>query len=226
MEHPRRWERAELAALAGLLLAAWSLSACEAPGTPDEPAAAEAADAPSAAPRPEPTAEELDEARALAGRFMGELASALQTAIRERGAPAAIDVCATEAPGIATQLSQREGWAVGRTSLRARNPRNAPSVRERAVLMRFEARHAAGEPAASLEHAEVLGDGDATYVHFMRAIPTGALCLTCHGSEVTSDVLDAIRARYPADAATGYAAGDLRGAFTFVKPRGEGASGG
>jgi hypothetical protein len=33
-------------------------------------------------------------------------------------------------------------------------------------------------------------------------------------------VKDAIRASYPADAATGFDQGELRGAFTFVKPLG------
>jgi hypothetical protein len=35
----------------------------------------------------------------------------------------------------------------------------------------------------------------------------------CHGSDVPEAVAEAIAKRYPQDRATGYSAGDLRGAF-------------
>jgi len=160
----------------------------------------------------------VEEARSLAKRFMERLEAELQAALEEGGPAAAIGVCRSEAPGIAGELSRQADWAVGRTSLRVRNPRNAPSVRERAVLMRFQLRAEAGEDLAGMEHAAIVDDGGARYLHYMKAIPTAGLCLTCHGSSVAPDVMEAVRASYPADAATGFELGELRGAFTFVKP--------
>ncbi len=184
----------KLALLAASLLAATSASAAEPP-----PAM-------------------VDEARALAKTFMSELKEALISAISEEGAPLAIGVCGAKAPGIATRLSTRSGWVVGRTALRVRNPRNAPSPEERAVLIRFLERARAGEDLGKMEYAAIVDHGGQKYLHYMKAIPTGKVCLTCHGTDIDPEVRKAIHARYPADAATGFALGDLRGAFTFVKP--------
>ena len=51
----------------------------------------------------------------------------------------------------------------------------------------------------------------------MKAIPTAAVCLKCHGTELTADVVDALNNAYPEDKATGYQEGDIRGAFVVVK---------
>ena len=51
----------------------------------------------------------------------------------------------------------------------------------------------------------------------MKAIPTGEVCLKCHGSNVAPDVKAAIGELYPEDQATGFKAGELRGAFSVSK---------
>jgi hypothetical protein len=53
---------------------------------------------------------------------------------------------------------------------------------------------------------------------YMKAIPTGELCLTCHGGSIDPDLAARIRAGYPKDQATGFKLGELRGAFTLSKP--------
>jgi hypothetical protein len=52
----------------------------------------------------------------------------------------------------------------------------------------------------------------------MKAIPTGEICLACHGESISPDVATAIREAYPQDQATGFSLGDIRGAFTLSKP--------
>ncbi|MCA1791466.1 MAG: DUF3365 domain-containing protein, partial [Thioalkalivibrio sp.] len=42
-------------------------------------------------------------------------------------------------------------------------------------------------------------------------------CLTCHGSDVGGDIKHALERLYPDDQATGYAEGDVRGAFTIIQ---------
>ncbi len=177
--------------------------------------AAAAAGAPRAAEVPEAL---VQEARGLARTFFTRLKGELQKAIAEKGPAGAIGVCGEAAPGIGTRVSQESGWAVGRTALRVRNPRNAPSPRERAVLIRFREAIRAGADPKTLEWAAVVEEGGQRYFHYMKAIPTGQICLTCHGKDIDPEVRRAILARYPADAATGFEAGELRGAFTFVKP--------
>lgn len=163
----------------------------------------------------------VEEARGLTQQFASSLKMELKAAIEAGGPSNAVPVCREEAPGIAGQLSQQSGWALGRTALRVRNPRNAPSVSERAVLMAFQARLAAGEPAKQIEHVAEVEEGGQRFLHYMKAIPMAEVCTVCHGAEMGEGLQATIRASYPADAATGFELGDLRGAFTFVRPLSE-----
>nr|WP_296748987.1 DUF3365 domain-containing protein [Thioalkalivibrio sp.] len=165
--------------------------------------------------------DELDErvaaSQAAVQEFASTLQGALMSAMQEGGPLKAIEVCQQRAPEIASDISSETGWSVGRTSLKLRNPDNAPDEWERAVLKDFDAQHAAGVPAAELSRHEVVQDGDDTVFRFMRAIPTGGACLTCHGSELGGDIKHALERLYPEDQATGYSAGDVRGAFTIIQ---------
>lgn len=155
----------------------------------------------------------LQESRELTRQFQQRLKTELEAAIAQAGPVGAIGVCREKAPGIAAELSAASGASVSRTALRVRNPANAPQPWQREAMERFEQRMAAGEPAEKLELFETPAGQGARY---MKAIPTGPLCLTCHGSHLAADVQSALREMYPQDAATGFAAGDLRGAFSVV----------
>ena len=50
----------------------------------------------------------------------------------------------------------------------------------------------------------------------MKAIPTGEVCLTCHGSNIKASLQIRINELYPDDKAYGFKIGDIRGAF-FVQ---------
>lgn len=207
----------------GALMFALALSATPGAGAPPTASSRHPAAKVRSAGEAQPTREQMDEARALARRFSERLQAALKGALEEGGPVAAIGICREQAPSIAGELSREGDWAVGRTALRVRNPRNAPSVRERAVLMRFLRRAEAGEDLADMEHAAILGESGDRHLHYMKAIATDGVCLTCHGTTLGPELKDAIRASYPADAATGFEQGELRGAFTFVKPLDVGA---
>jgi hypothetical protein len=49
----------------------------------------------------------------------------------------------------------------------------------------------------------------------MKAIPTAELCTTCHGSNLDPAIAARLAELYPADRATRFAVGDIRGAFTI-----------
>ena len=143
----------------------------------------------------------------------GSLKTELEQAMKNGGPVEALNVCNTKAPAIAQQISSEQGLQVGRVSLKNRNPNNAPNEWQSAVLNQFETRKANGEDAANLVYAEVV---DKEF-RFMKAIPTGAVCLNCHGTQISPAVSAKLTELYPQDKAIGFHEGDLRGAFVVVK---------
>lgn len=151
--------------------------------------------------------------------FFAELKGELQNAIKEGGPVKAIEVCNSKSPEITQRLSQEKGWSIGRTSLKLRNPANAPDAWEKAVLEEFEARKAAGEDPQKLEHYEVVTQNGVKQFRYMKAIPTAKKpCLVCHGENLKPEVAAALDKLYPTDQARGYREGDIRGAFTITQP--------
>jgi len=141
----------------------------------------------------------------------------LQAAMKAGGPVKAIEVCNTVAPSIANAQSQESGLTIRRTALKLRNPDNAPDDFERKVLEKFVADIAADKDPKKLAYTEAVKTDDGTVLRFMKAIPTGELCLKCHGGNVAPEVKAAISKLYPEDQATGFKAGELRGAFSVTK---------
>lgn len=167
------------------------------------------------APAGEPAEARLQAARAAIKDMAEKLKAQLMGAINEGGPLAAIAVCKTVAPTLAEEASQAHGMRVSRTALKIRNPANAPDAFERRVLEDFLARAAAGEDVAKLEHAESVSENGKAAFRFMKAIPTAAEpCLACHGGAIEPGLKAEIDRLYPQDEATGFKAGDLRGAFS------------
>lgn len=156
----------------------------------------------------------LAQSRALVDEFAAELQSALKNALQTGGPVAAISVCRDQAPEIASRLSRQSGAAVGRVSARHRNPLNAARAAQVPVLAEFEAVMAA-EPGSVPEHFASDGSGGAMY---LKAIPAAPLCLTCHGETLAAPIAGQLSSDYPHDLATGYRAGELRGAFSVIWP--------
>ena len=75
-----------------------------------------------------------------------------------------------------------------------------------------------GPTPKTLDHAEIVaGDGHRNF-RYMKAIITQEVCTTCHGSSIAPEIVAQLDALYPVDQARGFAAGDIRGAFTIVQP--------
>ena len=182
--------------LAGVLATVALMAACGGEPPPERPSA-------------EVSPEKVDRAKTAAAELGKRLKSRLMETIGSEGPVAAIRVCSEEAPEIARQVSADSGLTVSRTSLKVRNPDNAPDARERAVLELWRNKIEAGTPPSALEPFA----SDSDDFLWMKPIVAEPPCLMCHGSDVPEAVADAIAARYPQDRATGYSAGDLRGAF-------------
>jgi hypothetical protein len=143
----------------------------------------------------------------------GELQAAMQTA----GPVNAIEVCNTRAHAISQKASQENGVMISRVSLKNRSPDNAPSGWTLTMLEKFETRKAAGEDPKQIVYREIVEADVGKEFRMMKAIPTDALCLTCHGSQIAPEVAAKLDVLYPADKARGFDVGDIRGAFVVTK---------
>ena len=166
----------------------------------------------------EDLAARVDASREAIKSFAGALQEQLMRAMADGGPTTAIEVCNVAAPEIALTASVARDWSVGRTSLKLRNPDNAPDAWEVAVLHDFEARNAAGEDPATLDHAEIVVSDDQRTFRYMKAIGTQPLCTLCHGTNIAPEVIARLDALYPDDQARGFAVGDIRGAFSIIQP--------
>lgn len=165
-----------------------------------------------------PATQWIEQSRQLAMQLGNELKAELGSAMAAGGPVAAVNVCHTRAPEIAARLSARSGARVGRTALRVRNPANAPDELQRTLLEQFAAELASGTFQPPLEAAFEINRGGRVERRYMRAIPTEALCLTCHGATLAPELAAAIARDYPGDQATGFELGQLRGAFSVTWP--------
>lgn len=153
--------------------------------------------------------------------FMQQLGRAMKTEMKNNGPVAAIKVCTEISPATAGEISRKTGWKVTRTGTRVRNPALAmPDTWEQRILAQFQARANSGESLKNMTYSEWVNEPNGKYFRFMQAIGVEPVCLTCHGS--SSGIPDSVKAvlqeRYPHDQATGYKAGDLRGAVSIKRP--------
>ncbi len=150
-----------------------------------------------------------------------KVVNAMQEAVADKGVAGAIPVCKEQAPALIAQKRQETGWDIRRVSLKSRNAeRGTPDLWEARVLADFNIRAANGEKPETLEKSEIVTLDGKPVLRYMKALPTGDVCLKCHGP---ADSLDAglkakLTENYPHDQATGYAKGQIRGALTVKRP--------
>lgn len=148
----------------------------------------------------------------LGGRLNAHLATA--------GTGEAIAFCAGEAQTLTDSISGAlgPGWAVKRTTMRTRNPRNAPDSLEAEALLYFQQALDDGAEELPEHHVQVTPAGDYRYYMPLRL---GHMCLQCHGPRETLEpaVRRVLDERYPADQATGYDQGEFRGLVRVTVPR-------
>ena len=136
-----------------------------------------------------------------------QLSTRLIEAMSSGGSAAAIEVCRREAPKIAAAVGEQHGVAIGRTSLKLRNPKNAPPEWARTLVEKKT------EDTQFVE----LPDGG---IGALLPIKLKTQCLACHGpiDQIAEDIKTKLTELYPDDQATGFKDGDLRGWFWVVVP--------
>ncbi|VFM98952.1 MAG: Protein of unknown function (DUF3365) [Candidatus Kentron sp. G] len=131
------------------------------------------------------TKERIEANRQIVKEIFAALKGELEKALDAGGPASAIPVCKEKVPEIGKTFKEKyPDFSIRRTTLKTRNPANAPDEWEQQVLERFETRKAAGEDPAAIEHSEfVVQDGTKVF-RYMKAIPTQEVCTLCHGSAI------------------------------------------
>lgn len=161
----------------------------------------------------------LSQARQAAGELGRSLRARLMQAVQQGGLTGAVTVCQIEAPALAAEQSRKHGGKVGRVGVRARSAANAPDPWEASALEQLQAQLTSGVEPTQAEFAEVVLDpAGVRSLRYAKAIVTEPLCLGCHGEALDSSLRAELDRRYPQDAAVGFRAGELRGAFTVSLP--------
>lgn len=158
----------------------------------------------------------LSDARKLSGEFVQKLGGILKQQLESAGTESALSVCKDVAPAMSAQYSN-DNRIVKRVSLKPRNGvLGVPDAWEADQLKQFDMAAAAGKPAAEIETHAVTSEKDGRWFRYMKAIPTQAMCLQCHGGpdNIKPNVQALLKQLYPNDSAVGYKAGDIRGAIS------------
>ncbi len=172
-------------------------------------------------------AEEREEYLTKAQEAVAELETALkaelETALSAGGMAGAIKICAEKATGIASQISRRTGWSVRRVSQKLRNPLNRPDEYEYSILKEFEKqaeKDKAENKDMGLERYDLVIIQGVKEFRYLKAITLKPVCVKCHGKpeEIAEEVKAELDTGYPHDQATGYAVGQVRGAFSVRIP--------
>lgn len=148
--------------------------------------------------------------------FATNLKSELVAAIQRGGLEEGIRICHHRAPEIA-EASSSAGWQLERTSLKLRNPDNAPDNWEQSVLQQFQRRFENGESVQNMTASTTVDNQQEKVYRYMQAIAVDGVCLACHGQNIAPETRIMLEKYYPEDQATGFRAGDLRGAFSLTK---------
>ncbi len=142
-----------------------------------------------------------------------ELAAKLKAALDSGGPIAALETCSVEALTTTQKIADQYGVTVRRATLKPRNPYNTANDLERTALLDMES---ALRTRGVADTMTITADGIVTVLYPIRVVEKP--CMACHGTvdkEISSETAAAIAERYPDDKATGYAPGQLRGAWVI-----------
>lgn len=171
------------------------------------------------APKPQPT---LDEAAVIAASlpiaqgFQAELQAQLKAAMAAGGPKDGVSVCQQAAPAIAAAQSEASGAQVSRIAAKHRNPAGGVPAELASAYAALEAAPLVeGKPNRQIVQT---GSGAGAQVHVLSAIPMQEQpCSVCHGTKIDPGLKAHIDSLYPADLATGFKPGDLRGALLISR---------
>lgn len=156
-------------------------------------------------------------AATIAKEAFSELSSNLQAAITRTGLNDALPYCSDRAIPITKGVAAKNGVGLSRVTHKARNPANKATDAELALMQQFQADLVAKRTPTPT----VVTNASQAVSVYVPIVISNPLCLMCHGKpgkEVSAELQSTIRRLYPDDQATGFALGDLRGAWRVDFP--------
>jgi hypothetical protein len=138
-------------------------------------------------------------------QFQATLIKRMNEELARGGPAAALGVYRDEALRLTANLGREHNMRIGRTSFRLRNPRNAPPQWAAPYVKESYAKDAKTAPIWVVDMGPMVG--------VIAPLETRDTCTLCHGPQekLPPAILNAIRAHYPGDRATGFATGQVRG---------------
>jgi hypothetical protein len=166
----------------------------------------------------------LSRGREIVAQAGKALSGVLLEAIRTGGLTNALPLCSVQAIPLTTSLAQANDVQLRRVSHRPRNPANRANEQEIALIKDYESKLSADQPPQPTTFAD--GEGAASF--YAPIVIKTNLCLNCHGipsETLKPDIIPLVETLYPADEATGFDLGDVRGLWRIDFPPNSLASG-
>ena len=149
----------------------------------------------------------VDISRTVTAAMMGKLLPQMQ----QSGPISAIKFCSTQAVATTDSLSKQERVSISRVSHLTRNPNNTANGYELELINNYISQLKENKTLTPTLLAQQ--SKNTFYAPIVIQMPT---CLKCHGkvgTDIGSDVHQAIQELYPNDKAVGFEQGQLRGLF-------------
>lgn len=153
----------------------------------------------------------IEEGTALAKQMYFQILTKLNKALDEIGPYEAVGYCNHQALPITDSLSKYYGVKAKRTSLKLRNPANAPDSLEKEILKMY------AQTLSKKPMVVKTSEG----VKFFTPIYIANVCLKCHGTpnqDIPDVTLIALNKLYPKDEAKNYQLYDIRGIWSITFP--------
>lgn len=145
------------------------------------------------------------------------LSSVLLEAMRNGGPTNALPLCSVQALPLTTSLAQANQVELRRVSHRPRNLANRATPQEIDLIRQYESALAARQPVQPAVQSNVAG----TLTFYAPIVIKTNACLNCHGvpgDTLHPEIVPLLEKLYPADEATGFALGDVRGLWRVDFP--------
>ena len=164
------------------------------------------------------TAELLARARTATGELLQRTREVLLRHLAARGPAGAVMACADTAQQLNAMVEQSHSLSIRRISDKWRNPADAPDSYESEILAKMNNLLREGSLPETTEIYGLVRSGKKVLFRYMKPIVVQGVCLSCHGDpgSISREVAGILSARYPDDTATGYSAGQLRGAVSVT----------
>ena len=155
----------------------------------------------------------ISRADLLIATMQDSLLRQLHDKLQQGGPSLAIGACHIESTELTRRIARGEGIAAGFTSDRLRNPTNRARPWASALVARNAGRQARDVRGFAVDLGDTIG--------VLRPMAHQKICASCHGptDRISPAVRSVLADRYPADRATGFSEGEIRGWFWVEMPK-------